>query len=111
MNAQQWEKTRDWIGEQEARYKAAFSDDGWSDAWPWVAFIQCGYAYLGQIGREFRGLSLSQKPDEWLLVLRVWEGDIPQVAFMSDSTTTGCMRKLLGRLERDELVFYRDKFG
>jgi hypothetical protein len=45
------------------------------------------------------------------MVLKVTEGDIPKVAFLTALTPAGCMRRAWIRFERGTLELREDKYG
>lgn len=77
----------------------------WAE-WEWFL-----WGYLSQFGMECRGFSFRQKLDEWLLCLRVDGEGGAQVAFMSSSTTTGCVRKMCNALRTGEVRWYEDRYA
>lgn len=88
-----------------------------------VRLVKGHYAYYGllmdwqlaplllECGYTLRGLSLTQKPDEWLQVLKITADDLPYVVFTSAYSPRDCMTRMLGGLARADLRVYPDKYG
>lgn len=69
-----------------------------------------GQKVFSQFGLGLAGWVLRQRNGETLLTVKVSEGGTPLVAFITSATPTGCVSKLFDLLERDKLVFARDKY-
>lgn len=67
--------------------------------------------WLEKNGNLFRGYSFRQSQTGWLLVIRITNQDIPQVAFLSGSNPLYCIRLFKDALERGGAIWYRDKFA
>lgn len=67
--------------------------------------------WLIRTGSELRGYSIRQSKTEWLLVVRVSNEGIPQVAFTSGANPMDCIRLFRSRLERMGAIWYPDKYG
>lgn len=65
---------------------------------------------LSQIGYRFGGFVARQKNGQTLLTVKVREGDIPLVAFLTSNNTTGCMCRFLDLMEQDRINWVRDRY-
>lgn len=111
MNAHQWDRLKENIDAMTQHYAEAFGATSYAEAWPWLVWEYGLWGYLAKCGAELRGYSIAQKDGEWLLVLKVVKDSLPYVGFMSGSTPTSCVRKVLTRLEADSLSWYPDKYA
>ena len=84
-------------------------DASWVDIHIW--FFLHIYADLAKYGLELRGHTLRENYAGWLLVVKVQEGDIPLVGFLSGDTPTACMKRLRNCLRSDEMKWTRDKYA
>lgn len=84
-------------------------DAEWVDANIW--FWMHSYADFAQLGLELTGATFREKHGDWLLVLKLAQGDIRQVAFVTSSTPTRCMSKARKLLRNGGLLVYPDKFA
>ena len=81
-----------------------------------------GYAGLGRLmvelseqvswatGKEFTGLTITQKEEGWLMTLRVRDGAEAQVAFIGALTLLDLWRNLWVVLFKDKLKFRKDRY-
>lgn len=67
--------------------------------------------WLEKNGNQFRGYSFRQSQTEWLLVIRITNQTLPQVAFFSGSNPLYCIRLFKDALERGGAVWYPDKYA
>lgn len=81
----------------------------WVDVHIWF-FIHL-YADLANYNAVYCGVSVRQKDDYTLMVVKVLLGDTPHVVFISGSTATSCMRKLRDKLRDESVNFVVDKYA
>lgn len=62
-------------------------------------------------GWSVRGLSLSQRGNHYLLVLKATHEGTPYVAFTTEKTPTACVRSTCRRWLENRLEWHKDKFG
>lgn len=111
MNAEQWKGTKAHLDDIVFRYRKDFGQDSF-EMGLWAVLWEYGlWAYMSKLGLELRGYSFTSREDEWLMVLKVTEGDIPKVAFLTALTPAGCMRRAWIRFERGTLELREDKYG
>lgn len=67
--------------------------------------------WLEKNGNRFRGYSLRQSQTEWLLVARIDNQGIPQVAFFTGSNPMYCIRLFQDAIARGGKVWYSDKYA
>lgn len=65
---------------------------------------------LSQFGMRLGGHQLRRKDGSYLLTVKVHQGDVPLVAFLTAPTTTGCMRLFVHQLENERVKWVRDKY-
>jgi hypothetical protein len=65
---------------------------------------------LSQFGMRLGGFSCRQKHTQTLMTVKVQEGDIPLVAFITANSTIGCMARFLSLFEDDKLTWSKDKY-
>jgi len=111
MNAHQWKVIRTDADDILSTYQEAFTTGRHEDGGYLVVWDELGWAFVAKNGGELSGWSFRHKYDEWLMVVKVRMPDTQVVGFMSASTTMGCVRKLLDRLEGGTMRFYPDKFA
>lgn len=111
MNTQQWNGTKTHLDNIETLIRGALPEERYAGAAAVVIWHFGGWAYLAKNGADLRGWSLSHRQKEWLLCVRATVDELPVVAFMSSSSTTGCFRKMLERLDDGSIRFYPDKFA
>ena len=66
---------------------------------------------LEGLGLTWRGESFKDQGWSVLMVLKVAKGMTPLVIFITERTTTGCMRVLLRQIDQGALELREDKFG
>lgn len=73
----------------------------------------CSYILniLEGLGLAWRGQSIKNNGWSVLLVLKVARDGIPLVGFITERTTTDCMRVALTRLREDRMTWTKDKFA
>lgn len=76
-------------------------------AWAFLFFPE----WLEKNGDRFRGYSFRQSQTEWLLVARIDNQRIPQVAFFSGSNPMYCIRLFQDAVERGGRIWYSDKYA
>lgn len=84
-------------------------DAEWLDVQIW--FWMHSYSDLANLGLELVGVNLRQKHDDWLMVLKLRSEGTQQVAFVSSSTPTRCMRKARKLMRNGGLLLYEDKYA
>ena len=84
-------------------------DASWVDVHIW--FFLHAYADLAEMSLELYGVTFRENYAGWLMVVKVRQGDVPLVAFLSGKTPTGCMRHLRNQLREGNLNLSRDKYG
>lgn len=83
-------------------------DQAWVDTQLW--FFLHSYADFAESGLELVGFSFREKHGDWDLILKLDQGDIPLVAFVTSKNPTRCMSKLRKLLRNGGLALYQDKF-
>lgn len=111
MDMKQWEAIKRDVDDITSTYHSTFSENGLAEGLYALLWETRAWAYFVKCGAELVGYSVRHKEDEWLLVSRAILDGTQVVAFMSGSTTTSCMRKMLRRLEEGTVKFYPDKFA
>lgn len=83
-------------------------DSEWVDAhiWFWLHL----YSDLAQISAELRGVVFREKHGDWLMVLKIRQGDTPLVGFVTSKNPTRCMRKARDLLRNGGLAWSTDKW-
>lgn len=107
-------ETAEQLDEWRASVLEGFTDERivsveWVDAHIW--FFAHSYADLGQSGLELRGFTFREKDGDWLLVLKLLQEGIPQVAFVSSANPTRCIQKTRKLLRNGGLTLYEDKYA
>lgn len=111
MDAQHWKTI---IADRDAimsKYVGSDMAAGRERGYWWVVWAYLGWAYFAKNGAELLGYSFSQRYGEWLLVVKAKVDDARVVGFMSGSTPTSCIEKVLTRLDVGEMRFTPDKFA
>lgn len=111
MNKQQWDGVMASKDDMVAKYQDSYDGTAWAEGVWWLIWEFFGWSYCAQLGAELQGYSFSQRGREWLLCVKVVVDGTPQVGFMTDATTTGCVKRLLYKLETGTLVFYPDRYA
>lgn len=75
----------------------------------------CRWGFYGQKVFSQMGLGLSgsvfrQRPGSVQMTVKVSEGGIPLVAWVTSSCTTGCIEQMFDLLYADKLKWQKDKF-
>lgn len=78
-----------------------------------VEHMFCTYIvnFLEDKGYIWRGHNIRNQGWSVLLIVKAAHGDIPLVAFVSERTTTRCMRVFLRKLADGEVNWQKDKFA
>lgn len=83
-------------------------DAEWVDAHIW--FFLHSYSDLANVELVLDGFSFREKHGDWLLVLKVHQGETPLVGFVTSRNPTRCMRKARKLLREGTLSWIQDKF-
>lgn len=111
MNTHQWEVIKTDADNILTTYDSAFGTGRFENGGYLVVWDALGWGFVAKNGGELLGWTLRHKYDEWLMVVKVVVEGAQLVGFMSASTTIGCAKKLLDRLEQGSMKFYPDKFA
>lgn len=75
-----------------------------------LLFLLYGQTVFSQNGLRLHGFSSRQKGDQTILTVKVSQDGVPLVAFITGSTTIGCIERLLDLFEDDRLTWRKDKY-
>lgn len=75
-----------------------------------LLFHSYGQTVFSQNGLGLRGYSFRQRNGNTVMSIKVEEGGIPLVAFVTSHTPTGCIEQLWDLFEGDRLKWQRDKY-
>jgi len=77
--------------------------------WLWLT-VEWGVE-LRQSGDDLRGFSFSQKPNGWLLCVRLVQDGIPSVVYINRVYPSDCVRKLNEKWLAGTLTFFPDRYA
>lgn len=81
----------------------------WVDLHIWL-FLH-SYADLAQSSLVLYGLNFRESPAGWLLVVKVRQGEVPLVGFISGKNPTSCIRQFRECVRNDKMKWSRDKYA
>lgn len=99
------EKTSQWI--QNANRD---NDDAHTLLTDLLMFCHYGQDVLSQFDMGLCGFAVRHNRTDVLMTVKAREGTVPLVAYITSSTTTGCVSKFLDLLEQGKLKWTKDKY-
>ena len=75
-----------------------------------LLFLLYGPIVLSQNGQRLDGYTFRHKKEQWLLTVKVKEGQTPLVVFITAATPTACVRRFWSLYDNDRLSYVRDKY-
>jgi len=73
----------------------------------WGHYVQ---DVLSQFGMGYQGAVFRQRPGSTVLTIKVVEGGVPLVAFITAASTLGCIEQMFDLLWSNRLKWQKDKY-